>query len=107
MATYDALKAEHQTLSGTTADEVKLTQFWDRIEVINKSSSVALYFSQTDATPTSAEENTEYVAPSSSIVVPAVIQGGGVAGSTVTPPHIVYVVGNGNAYGVVGIAGQD
>jgi hypothetical protein len=106
MATYDALKAEHQTLSSTTADTVKLTQFWDRIEVINKSASTALYFSQTDATPTSAEENTEYVAPNSSIVVPALARPDGIAGDTDTPPHIVYVVGNGNAYGVVGIAGQ-
>lgn len=105
MATYDDLKAEHQTLSGTTADTVKLTQHWPFIEVINKSSSTGLYCSQTDSTPTSAEAGTEYVAPGSSIVLPAVIQAGATPGSTSTPPHIVYVVGNGNAYGVVGTNG--
>ena len=103
MATYDALKSEHQTLSSTTADTVKLTQFWDYIEVANRSLTTALYFSQTDSTPTSAEENTEYVAPGSSVVVRAIKQGGGVAGSTSTPPHIVYVVGDANAYSVTGL----
>lgn len=103
MATYDALKSEHQTLTSTTADTVKLTQFWPWIEVANKSTTTALYFSQTDSTPTSAEENTDYVAPNSSVVVRARIQGGAVPGSTDTPCHIVYVVGNGNAYSVTGV----
>lgn len=103
MATYDALKSEHQTLTTTTADTVKLTQFWDFIEVANKSSDTALYFSQTDATPTSAEAGTEYVAPNSSVVVRAVLRADGVPGNTTTPCHIVYVVGNGNAYGVTGL----
>lgn len=104
MATYDALKSEHQTLSSTTADTVKLTQYWDMIEVANRSLTTPLYFSQTDSTPTSGEENTEYVAPGSSVVVKAIWQAGGVAGSTSTPPHIVYVVGDGNAYSVTGLA---
>jgi len=103
MATYDALKAEHQTLSTTDADTVKFTQFWDYIEVANRSQTVALYFSQTDTTPTSAEENTEYVAPNSSVVVRAIQQAGGIPGSTDTPCHTVYVVGNANPYSVTGL----
>lgn len=103
MAAYDALKSEHQTLTSTTADSVKLTQFWPFIEVVNKDLSTALYFSQTDSTPTSAEENTEYVAPGSSVVVPAVIQAGAIPGNTTYPCHTVYVVGNGNAYSVTGV----
>lgn len=106
MATYDALKSEHQTLTSTTADTVKLTQFWPYIEVANHSASVALYFSQTDSTPTSAEENTEYVAPNSSVLVKAVIQGGAIPGSTTVPCHTVYVVGNGNLYSVTGVQAQ-
>jgi hypothetical protein len=105
MATYDALKSEHQTLTTTGVDTVKLTQFWPYIEIENKSTSVALYFSQTNASVTSAAENSEYVAPGTSIIVPAVQQANGTPGSTSTPPHIVYLVGNGNAYGVVGTNG--
>ena len=103
MATYDARKSEHQTLSSTTADTVKLTQWWERVEIVNRSASTALYFSQTDNTPTSAEENTEYVAPGSSVVVDAVNQDGGVAGSTTNPCHVLYIVGDGNAYSVTGL----
>lgn len=104
MATYDAVKSTHQTLTTTTADTVKVTQWWDYIEVINKDASTALYFSQTDSTPTSAEAGTEYVAAGSSIIVPARARPDGIPGNTDTPCHIVYVVGNGNAYGVVGVA---
>jgi hypothetical protein len=105
MATYDDLKAEHQTLSTTTQDTVKLTQFWPYIEIENKSTSTALYFSQTDTSIASADPGTEYVAPGTSVIVPAVQQAGGIPGNTTTPPHIVYLVGNGNAYGVVGTNG--
>lgn len=103
MATYDDVKSEHQTLSGTTADTVKLTQFWDHIEVSNRDLGTALYVSQTDATPTSAEAGTTYIGPGETKILRAVNQAGGTAGSTSTPPHIVYVVGNSNAYSVEGI----
>jgi hypothetical protein len=103
MATYDALKSEHQTLSGTTADEVKLTQFWPYIEIANRSSSVGLYISQTDSTPTSGEENTDYVAPNSSILVRSRIQGGAIPGDANNPCHRVYVVGSSNPYSVTGV----
>jgi hypothetical protein len=105
MATYDALKSEHQTLSTTTVDTVKLTQFWPYIEVANKSTSTALYFSQTNASVTSAAEDSDYVAPGQSILVRARIQADATPGSTSTPPHIVYVVGSGNAYSVTGVQG--
>lgn len=106
MATYDAPKSEHQTLSGTTMDTVKLTQWHDRIEVSNKSTTTALYFSQTDGSVTSEKQDSEYVAPGASVIVIALNQPSGVPGNTTTPCHIVYVVGDGNAYGVVGLAGK-
>lgn len=103
--TYDSPKAEHQTLSTTTVDTVKLTNFWEFIEVANRSASTALYVSQTDATPTSAKDGTTYIGPGEAKLLRAVQQAGGVPGSTSAPCHVVYLVGSANPYSVEGVRG--
>ena len=103
MATYDDPKAEHQTLSTTTVDTVKLTQFWDHIEVANRDGDTALYVSQTDSTPTSAKAGTTYIGPGETKILRAAQNAGGVAGSTSAPCHTVYLVGNANPYSVEGL----
>lgn len=103
MTAYDDPRSEHQTLSGTTADTVKLTQFWDHIEVANHSQSTALYVRQDGTTAVSAAAGTTYIGPGETKILPAVQQGDGVVGSTSTPPHSLSIVGNSNVYSVEGL----
>ncbi len=109
MATYDDPKAEHQTLTGTTADTVLLTQFWDNIEVSNRSGTAAITVTWGGTVaPTSLQPGSEVVEPGVAKLFPNVpFEADGVPGSTVLPCHKVWIVANGNAYSVVGVAGQE
>lgn len=94
MATETHAKSIHATLSGTTADTVTITGY-DLVDIINRSSSEALWVAyEGDASPTTAvaaADGTDYVAPGGFLRVDA--GKGGIS-----------VVGNGNAYSVVGVS---
>lgn len=94
MATDTATKSVHNTLSGTTADTVTITGY-DVVDVINRDPSNPLYVRyEGDASPTTAvaaADDTDYVAPGGFIRIGA--GGGGIS-----------IVGNGNAYSVVGVS---
>lgn len=94
MATDTDAKSVHNTLSGTTADTVTITGY-DVVDIINRDSSNPLYVRyEGDASPTTAvaaANGTDYVAPGGFLRVDA--GGGGIS-----------IVGNGNAYSVVGVS---
>lgn len=97
MASYTKTKACHKTLSGTTADTVAITGY-DVVDIINRDAANPLYVAyEGDDTPTTAvaaADDTEYVAPGGFIRVDANGTGGGK----------LSIVGNGNAYSVVGVS---
>ena len=103
MATDDDVRSVHNTLSSTTADTVKLTQFWDYIEVTNRDAVEPLYLRQDGTTAVGAADGTTVIQPGESKIVPAVIQDGGTPGSTSAPCHSLSIVGDGNNYSVEGI----
>lgn len=110
MATYNDARAQHQTLSGTTADLVLLTQFWDAVEVTNRSGTGGLTILFGTTVPTALVAGSEYVGPGETKLFSEVpFNGDGVPGSAVTATacHLVNVVGNANAYSIVGVSGQD
>ena len=96
MATESTAKSVHNTLSGTTADKITITgsRF---VDVVNRDASKPLYVScDGTASPTTAvaEANgTEYVAP-----------GGFVRVDTGSDHGAVSIVGDGNAYSVIGVS---
>ena len=97
MAAYTAGVAKSATLSGTTADDVTLTDFNGRqaVEVINRSGADPLTFTYNGGTPTALVDNGIVVMPGSSCTAP--LQR---AGFTSLTSLVVRVVGNGNAYTV-------
>lgn len=105
MATDSVIKSASNTLSTTTVDTINLKQWWDQIEVSNQGTT-ALTVTLDGTTPTALMDNAEIVEAGTSKVFPAVRQGDGVAGSASLFCHIIKVIGNGNPYSVVGVAGQ-
>lgn len=89
------------TLTGTTADSVRLQGVFSIVEVENHSESLWLYVTFDNTTPVAEANNTFPVAPASSktfegvLVGPAAFQSGGC--------NAVGVVGNGNKYTVSGV----
>lgn len=103
MASDNAVKSIHQTLTTTTADLAKLTQWWDAIEIENRDTAVTLYVRFDGTTAVSAAKGTEVIpAGKSKVFLNGIQSAGGIPGSTTAPCHQVSVVGNGNAYSVVG-----
>ena len=105
MATDSVIKSVSNTLSTTDVDTINLKQWWDKIEISNQGTT-ALTVTLDGTTPTALMDNAEIVEAGVSKVFPAVRQGNGIAGDTTYFCHIVKIIGNGNAYSVVGIAGQ-
>jgi len=105
MATDSVIKSASNTLSTTTVDTINLKQWWDKIEVSNQGTST-LTVTLDGTTPTALMDNAEIVEAGVSKVFPAVRQGNGIAGDATYFCHIVKIIGNGNAYSVVGVAGQ-
>lgn len=89
MATESAADSVHNTLSGTTADEITLTGGHQRAHVINRSTSTALYVRHDGTTAVAEANGTHYVAPGGYLEVPA--------------DAAISIVGNGNAYSVEAI----
>lgn len=96
MATESTAKSVHNTLSGTTADKITITGF-RFVDVINRSATEPLYVScDGTANPTTAvaaANGTDYVAPGGFVRVDAGSDRGAVS-----------IVGNSNAYSVVGVS---
>lgn len=106
MATDNVVKSAFNTLSGSTADTVNLTQWWDRIEISN-TGTTAMYATFNGTTPTVAADGTEIIEAGTTKIFSAGIQNGaGVVGSTTAPCHVVKVVGSSNTYGVIGVSGR-
>lgn len=97
MATETHAKSIHATLTGTTADTVTITGY-DVVDIINRSATEPLWVRyEGDASPTvavAAADGTDYVAPGGFLRIDA----GGTDGGKIS------VVGNGNAYSVVGVS---
>lgn len=105
MATDSVIKSASNTLSTTTVDTINLKQWWDQIEVSNQGTST-LTVTLDGTTPTALMDNAEVVEPGAVKLFRAVRQGNGIAGDATYFCHIVKIIGNGNAYSVVGVAGQ-
>lgn len=107
MATTSVAKSHQGSLTTTNEDIVKLTQFWDGIEIENKDASQPLYVRFGGTAAVAAAAGTDYIGPGKSKEFrTGILAPGGVPGSTSTPPHYVSLIGSGNAYGVFGIAGS-
>jgi hypothetical protein len=109
MATIADLRSVNATLSGTTADVVQLTQWWDVIEITNLDTTTPLYVRFDDTVPVAGQEGAFIVPPSAAKVFgpgDGIARGNGVPGSTATPCHVVRVVGSGGSYGAEGHAGS-
>lgn len=108
MATYDdVVKSTHQTLSGSTADTVNVTQFWDGIEIENRHTTNAMYVRFDGTTAVAAAAGTEYIGPEKSKhFTGGIYTGGGLVGNNTTPPHKISIVGTDNPYSVTGVAGE-
>jgi hypothetical protein len=105
MATDSVIKSASNTLSTTTVDTINLKQWWDQIEVSNQGTST-LTVTLDGTTPTALMDNAEVVEAGAVKLFRAVRQGNGIAGDATYFCHIVKIIGNGNAYSVVGVAGQ-
>lgn len=105
MATDTVTKGVSNTLSTTTVDTVNLQQWWDQIEISNQGTTI-LTVTLDGTTPTALMDNAEVVEAGAVKLFPAPRQGNGVAGDAALFCHIVKIIGNGNAYSVVGVAGQ-
>lgn len=104
MATESVTRSAHNTLSGTTVDIINLIQPWDQVEISNQGASI-LTVTLNNVTPIALADNTEIVEAGVTKTFPVSVRGGAVVGSTTSPCHTVQLIGNGNAYSVVGVAG--
>lgn len=91
MATHTAIKSVHKTLTSTTADTVNLNNEWTEIEVINRGGSSPLYVRADGTTSVAEADNTDVVLPGEAVLINRV------------PAAGISVVGNGNAYSVIGV----
>ena len=99
MATASAASSVHNTLSGTTADLITITDPHDRVEILNRGlSDVFFTIAPEGITPTTAvadADNTTVVPPGMAIVV----ESPGKRGCTIS------IVGNGDEYSIQKVTG--
>lgn len=101
MATDSAVRSVTNTLSGTTADTVTLTQAWPAIEVTNHDAADLIYFRQDGTTAVAAADNTTLVLPGQTKVVKSVINR---SESTGASTSVISIVGDGGVYTIEGVA---
>jgi len=103
MADQTAVNAKHATLTGAAVDKITLTGRPAKVDVLNRGAagSADLYVTVGNGTsepadPTAAGDNTEIVAPGGFVTldVPTSVPGSSA---------VVKVIGNGNAYSVIGV----
>lgn len=92
MATYTATKSVHKTLTSTTADTVNLNDQWTVLEVINRSGTAPLYIRADGTTAVAEADNTDIALAGEAVLVNRIPSAG------------ISVVGDGNAYSVIGVA---
>ncbi len=95
MATDSAVRSVSNTLSGTTADTVTLTQPWPAIEVTNSDATDILWVRQDGTTAVALADNNTPIAPSSSKILSASVNSSG--------QHVISIVGDGGAYTIEGV----
>ena len=71
MATDSAVRSVTNTLSGTTADTVTLTQAWPSIDVTNQDATDIIYFRQDGITAVAAADGATVLLPGQSKVAAA------------------------------------
>jgi hypothetical protein len=91
MASYSATKSVHKTLTTTTADTVNLNDQWTEIEVINRSGTDPLYVRGDGVTAVAEANETDVVMAGEAVLMNRI------------PAAGISVVGNGNAYSVIGV----
>lgn len=96
MATDSAIRSVTNTLSGTTADTITLTQAWPAIEVTNQDASIWIYLRQDGTTAVSEADNTTPIPPGSSKVLDSSV--------TSLNTIVISIVGNGNKYTIEGVS---
>lgn len=95
MATDSAVRSVTNTLSGTTADTVTLTQAWPAIEVTNYDSTNSVGVRQDGTTAVANADNVTMIPPATSKVISASVSGSGTV--------VVSIVGNGGSYTIEGV----
>lgn len=95
MATDSAVRSVTNTLSGTTADTVTLTQPWPAIEVTNRDTDTVIWVRQDGTTAVADANNATPIAASSSKILSASISSAGTI--------IVSIVGDGGGYTIEGV----
>jgi hypothetical protein len=93
MASYTVVTAAHKTLTAGTVDTVTITGSYARVEILNRSGTADLYFTNDGTVPSGGCDNCGIVPAGTSVNVPA---------SDAAGSEIVQVVGNGNGYSVIG-----
>lgn len=96
MANYSVAQATHQTLTANTVDVVTLTDSYANVEILNRDSSNAIYFT-IDNYPTIGNSLVPTVAGNNNLIIPA---GGSLlvqTNSSGTAPVIVRMISVGAA----------
>lgn len=99
MTAYQANRSTTQTLTGTDADQVTLTQRWGAVRITNLHASNWLWVTPNDTVAVAAAEGAIPVPPNSSRVID-------VAHVTSARTMILGIVGNGNQYTIEGMFGS-
>lgn len=95
MATDSAVRSVTNTLSGTTADTITLTQAWPAVAVTNHDATDIVYFRQDGTTAVAAANNTTVVLPGATVTSSASVNEDG--------DIVVSLVGDGGTYTVEGV----
>ena len=98
MATDSAVRSVTNTLTGTTADTVTISQLWPAIEVTNHDATTALYVRQDGTTAVAEADGTTTIMPSQSKVLASQVT------NTAPTVHTISIVGNSNKYTIEGVA---
>lgn len=95
MATDSNVRSVTNTLSGTTADTITLTQAWPAIEITNYDAAQPLYFRQDGTVAVADADGVGVILPSQSKVVRSAVNSAG--------QSVISLVGSGNKYTVEGV----
>lgn len=95
MATDSDARSVTNTLSGTTADTVTLTQGWSAVDVTNHDATDVIYFRMDGTTAVAAANGCSVLLPGQSKVVAASLNQAGQV--------VVSIVGDGGTYTIEGV----
>lgn len=95
MATDSAARSVTNTLTGTTADTITLTQGWEAVAVTNHDATDVVYFRTDGTTAVAAANDTIPVLPGTTVIR--------AVGTNTSGQIVVSVVGDGGAYTVEGV----